>query len=172
VQEIIKGKDPGPGLRLRFNGGRVAGATLSTGVAIPQPGEQGIYFVRSISKPLANPLVGWAQGHFTISDGNEVIAGNGAMVTDIQPNDEPAGFELSEGLPRGFSAVRKSPSGLSPIRGLTPEEFKYRIRELVELRRNAGYRAAEPASREPLPAPAQSRKDPAVWASETAPRRP
>ena len=161
VQDVIKGDDPGPGLRLRFSGGRVAGTRLSVGVEIPAAGEQGIYFVDSVNRPSPNPLVGWTQGHFVIHSDNSVRSANGALVTDIQAAARSEGIEISDGIPRGFSVINSASSGISPIRGLTPEEFRHKIRELWE----GGpviYREAKPATRAAPP----SRKDPALWARE------
>ena len=156
------------GLRLRFSGGSIGGITLSTGVPIPQMGEQGIYFVRSLSKPGANPLVGWSQGHFTIDADNAVRAGNGAIVTDIRAARSGATVEISEGLARGFSAVNPSGAEIVPVRALSPEEFKYRIRELWQggpvVREAAQASTAVPQT---TAEPAKPAKDPALWASET-----
>ncbi|MEM1113420.1 MAG: hypothetical protein AAGI11_16015 [Pseudomonadota bacterium] len=162
VLDVIKGENPGPGLRLRFTGGAVAGRGLSTGTAIPQVGEQGIYFVSSLTKRRANPLVGWAQGHFTIGDDNQVRAGNGGLVTAISAREASAELTVSGGVARGFSTVSAGRSGMIAIRGLSPEEFKYQVKELAAGR---GLRFTSTPSA--AANGASSARDPSLWARET-----
>ena len=69
VLDVIKGSYKIDTLELKFAGGTLNGETVRiNGLSIPQPGEQGIYFVESTSNKLINPLVGWSQGHFVIKE--------------------------------------------------------------------------------------------------------
>ena len=69
VLDVIKGSNQIDTLELKFAGGTLNGETVRiNGLSIPQPGEQGIYFVESTSNKLINPLVGWSQGHFVIKE--------------------------------------------------------------------------------------------------------
>ena len=69
VVDVIKGRNQTDTLELKFAGGTLNGETvLVNGLSIPQPGEQGIYFVESTANELINPLVGWSQGHFVIKE--------------------------------------------------------------------------------------------------------
>ncbi len=133
VVEVLKGETPGNGLRLRFSGGQVGDLGMSTGVPIPQAGEQGIYFVETTRHPLANPLYGWSQGHFVIDAANQVKAGNGELVTSVEAaRKEDGATGISRGVAAGFRTVRPNGSELVPPRGLSPEEFKERIREMLQ----------------------------------------
>ena len=74
--DVIKGSNQIDTLELKFAGGTLNGETVRiNGLSIPQPGEQGIYFVESTSNKLINPLVGWSQGHFVIkeSEGQRMV---------------------------------------------------------------------------------------------------
>ena len=69
VRDVIIGSNQIDILELKFAGGTLNGETVRiNGLSIPQPGEQGIYFVESTSNKLINPLVGWSQGHFVIKE--------------------------------------------------------------------------------------------------------
>ncbi len=60
VDEVIKGNLDGDRVTLFFLGGVADGVALRVSdLLIPELGEQGIYFVESLSRPLVNPLVGW-----------------------------------------------------------------------------------------------------------------
>ena len=89
VVDVIKGNNQIDTLELKFAGGTFNGETVRVnGLSIPQPGEQGIYFVESTSNELINPLVGWSQGHFVIreSEGKRVVyTPNLKPVVGIQP---------------------------------------------------------------------------------------
>lgn len=132
VIEVLKGELAGNGLRLRFTGGQVGGLGLSTGVPIPAVGEQGIYFVESTREYLANPLHGWSQGHFIVNDANEVRAGNGELVTEVEAVADDGISRVSQGVAAGFNTVHRTGSEVVPLRGLSPEEFKARVRSMLE----------------------------------------
>ena len=88
VLDVIKGDSPTATIELKFTGGTLNGETTKVdGLTIPEPGEQGIYFVESTSNNLINPLVGWSQGHFLIKeiDGERIIytAGHNPVI-DVQ----------------------------------------------------------------------------------------
>ena len=88
VLDVIKGDSETKTIELKFVGGTFNGETTKVhGLTVPEPGEQGVYFVESTSENLVNPLVGWSQGHFIIKeiDGKRVIYTNGHNpVIDIQ----------------------------------------------------------------------------------------
>ena len=83
VIDVIKGSNQIDIIELKFAGGTLNGETVRVnGLSIPQPGEQGIYFVESTSNGLINPLVGWSQGHFVIkeSEGKRMV-----YTTNLKP---------------------------------------------------------------------------------------
>ena len=144
VQEILKGSYPGDTLELSFLGGNVDGrGTVVSDLRRPEPGEAGIYFVESLSENLINPLLGWSQGHFLIQNDSRGIArvttNRREPVLDIQPmSDVPTLIRRPPGLVSGANSramgvlVEQAPELIE--RGLTVDQFKVRIRRLLERR--------------------------------------
>ena len=129
VVDVLKGELSDNSLRLRFTGGEIDGLGLDAGAIIPAVGEQGIYFVESVDRKLINPLYGWAQGHFTINDKNQVEAANGDLVTEVVAASSPIA-QLSNGVAEGFSTSLSRSAAAS--RALTPEEFIARIGQMLD----------------------------------------
>jgi hypothetical protein len=134
VLEVIKGEYAEERLTLSFLGGQLDGLSLEVSdMRIPRVGEHGIYFVERLNQPMANPLVGWHQGHYLVKQ----QAATRAAVTTL--DGQPV-YGL-EGMPTLWNR-RLSRSGgargviLQPVAGqsrpLTPEDFKQRLRELME----------------------------------------
>ena len=144
VQEVLKGNHPGDMLELSFLGGNVDGrGTVVSDLRPPKPGETGIYFVESLSENLINPLMGWSQGHFLIHNDQRgigrVTTNRREPVLDIQPMSEvptlirrPAGLVSGEGGRAMGVLVERSVDEID--RGLTVDQFKARIRNLLESR--------------------------------------
>lgn len=90
VLDVIKGQAKGR-VQLSFAGGTIGQLTLSVSdLHVPLPGEQGIYFVESTQSGRANPLYGWHQGHFLLTNhaktGRElVLTANALPVVAIEP---------------------------------------------------------------------------------------
>lgn len=145
VQEVLKGDHPEQTLELRFLGGSVNGrGTVVSDLRRPEIGESGIYFVESVSENLINPLLGWSQGHFLIHDdeqGNSRVTTNRREpVRDIRSiSDIPELIRRPPGLVTGETGkamgvvVEDDPDRID--QGLTVEQFKDRIRLLLEKRR-------------------------------------
>ena len=87
IEELIKGEYDEPLLELKFTGGRLGGQIMEiSGLRIPSPNEEGIYFVESVNRNLVNPLLGWSQGHYLIYEQNgerRVSTVNDRPVTDV-----------------------------------------------------------------------------------------
>jgi hypothetical protein len=144
VEEVLKGSYPGDSLELSFLGGNVNGrGTVVSDSRLPESGETGIYFVESLSENLVNPLLGWSQGHFLISQDQQGIArittNRREPVLDIQPMSEvpdlirrPAGLVSGEGGRAMGVLVEETPGPIE--RGLTVDQFKSRLRRLLENR--------------------------------------
>ena len=81
VREVLKGRDPGTSLELRFLGGEAGGSRVQVAEqSIPRLGEAGFYFVDSLQGNTVNPLLGWSQGRFLIEtdeEGREIVLGSG-----------------------------------------------------------------------------------------------
>jgi hypothetical protein len=125
INEVLIGSYDKATLTLRFSGGTVDGITSVTqGSIFPKVGEQGIYFVESISQNLVNPLVGWSQGHFLIkreANGDEVMMTNKRTpILDIEDR-QPSQFQFSEGTAFG---VKTAHPWLGPQQGMKKSNFK------------------------------------------------
>ena len=139
VLDVLAGDYNKKKLKLRFVGGTVGTESIEAkGLRQPEVGEKGIYFVRSLSRNLVNPLVGWSQGQFLLEGngfGSDVV-----MTDDHQP---VIGFEesssgvtkvarskvISEGVATGVK-LGKRKSG--KYTAMTAVKFKKELRERVK----------------------------------------
>ena len=129
-----------PGLELRFSGGTVNGETVEvSGLRLPEVGEQGIYFIESVSRNLVNPLLGWSQGHYLIlEDGGErlISTADEQLITAIQPvSNVPSSLRrarrLIEGSGDTAEGVVSSESVSDQGTAMTVDQFKDEIRALL-----------------------------------------
>lgn len=140
ISEIVKGQFANDTIELRFLGGQVGTQGLQVSdMRMPEMGETGIYFVETLRGFQVNPLVGWAQGHYLIED-----RGNGTSVVTTASHDPIVSVEAAEGAANtlsqpGFSkgvakgvSVRRGFASNVAL-GLSAEQFKSSIREIVEL---------------------------------------
>lgn len=133
VDEVIKGNLDGDRVTLFFLGGVADGVALRVSdLLIPELGEQGIYFVESLSRPLVNPLVGWHQGHYLIDHepgtGRAMVrTRDGKPVFDLEPARARA-----YGISRGGGAAGVEVRPRKPLEmPMTPDDFKARIRGML-----------------------------------------
>lgn len=140
VDDIVKGEYGGDLLELKFTGGEYNGQIVQvSGLRIPQLGEEGIYFLESISQDLINPILGWSQGHFIVVEENGERVVNTAdktPVTDIQSMaNVPAAIkkplDLIEGNSDSAAGVVTRVDAISAQPAMTADEFKSRISELI-----------------------------------------
>ena len=131
VDEVIKGNLDSNRVTLSFLGGVADGVALRVSdLLIPELGEQGIYFVESLSRPLVNPLVGWHQGHYLIdheqgTDRAMVRTRDGKPIFGLEP---ARGYGISRG--GGAAGVEVRPR--KPLEmPMTPDDFKGRIRGML-----------------------------------------
>ena len=141
VNDVVKGNYPEPYLELKFTGGNLGGQIMEvSGLKIPEVDEQGIYFVESMSRDLINPLLGWSQGHFLIVDDNgnrRVSTLDSRPVTEVQSVQQiPPSIRKPQTLIDGDAdAATGVVTEVSPLmieRALSVDEFKLRIRSLIE----------------------------------------
>ena len=141
IEELIKGEYDEPLLELKFTGGRLGGQiTEISGLRIPSPNEEGIYFVESVNRSLVNPLLGWSQGHYLIYEQNgerRVSTINDRPVTDILSTQSvPVALRRPASVIDGdtdpATGVVASSQTLDSAQGLTTESFKAKIRALVD----------------------------------------
>ncbi len=137
VQDIIKGAYAVAVLVLRFSGGCVGNERLEIpGLTLPVVGETGIYFIESVSQTMINPLLGWSQGHYLISEqaGQRLIQTNsGQAILEVQAATAvPATIRRPQRLIEGGSdaadGIVTGETAQSLGQPMTAEQFKSRIR--------------------------------------------
>jgi hypothetical protein len=140
VFDVVKGDYNGQQLELRFAGGTLGGETVEvSGLILPRVGEQGIYFVESVSRSLINPLLGWSQGHYLIVEGNGerlVNTVGETPVVDVRPvANIPRAIRRPQTIVESDSdaafGVITDPGAVGMVRALTADEFKSRIQQLI-----------------------------------------
>lgn len=141
IQELIKGEYDEPLLELKFTGGRLGGQIMEiSGLRIPSPNEEGIYFVESVNRNLVNPLLGWSQGHYLIyeQDGERKVSTvNDRPVTDVLSTQSvPVALRrpvsVIDGDTDPATGVVAPSETLDPDQALTTESFKAKIRALID----------------------------------------
>lgn len=141
VAEVIKGDFSGDTLELRFTGGEHGDEIVEvSGLSIPPVGEEGVYFVESATRALLNPLLGWSQGHYVITEVNgerQINTASREPVLELQPAaDIPVSIRRPQPLIEGKSdtagGVITDSNPLSIERPLTVEQFKSRIRGFLD----------------------------------------
>ncbi len=128
VEEVIKGDWPQSQLTLDFAGAPEVGLVVMA-MRYPRVGEEGIYFVETLQKRLANPLYGWSQGYFRIERrGNRavVLTADGAPVQGLSVSQADAA-RLSRGRAKGVLVQRQSLQA-----PMTPGDFKAVLRRWLE----------------------------------------
>ena len=141
INDVLKGDYSSDLIELKFAGGTFNSQVVEvSGLVIPKDGEQGIYFVASTSRNLLNPLLGWSQGHFLIQ---EVLGERRMRTIDQKPviqiqavSSIPPSIKKPQALIEGngdvAAGVNVDISELPTERGLTVDEFKDSILELIE----------------------------------------
>ena len=136
---LIGTRQAGVIITLRFTGGTVGDVKLDVGSTIPTLGERGVYFIESLSKHLANPLMGWSQGHFKIQSDNTLMAGNNQVVVGVVKEDSNnrSSIALSNGIAKGVMTAISNKNSGNPIysvnvKPITLDEFKSAIKSLKE----------------------------------------
>ena len=141
IEELIKGDYDEPLLELKFTGGRLGGQIMEiSGLRIPSPNEEGIYFVESVNRNLVNPLLGWSQGHYLIyeeSGERRVSTVNDRPVTDVlSTRSVPIALRkpvsVIDGDTDPATGVVASSDTPGPDQALTTESFKAKIRALID----------------------------------------
>ena len=141
ITDVVKGEFNGDNVELKFMGGSFNGEVVQvSGLTIPAEGEHGIYFVESLNRDLINPLLGWSQGHFIISDQDrktQVRTVDNKPVIRVESVAEiPVTIKKARAISEGNNQVAAgvvtevNPGRID--RALTVDEFKIRIKDLLE----------------------------------------
>lgn len=134
VEDVIKGNYNKKQIRLSFAGGTVGDTSLQiSDMRYPKMGEEGVYFVESLSKQQVNPLYGWSQGHFLIlrdSTGRRRIATQGKRPIRQLSSSEASAPQQARHFGGGAAArgLVFSKKGLDHAMSLT--EFKKELRTM------------------------------------------
>ncbi len=140
VHDVIKGTLAGSQLELRFAGGSAGNDIVEiSGLTLPDQGEQGIYFIESVSRNLLNPILGWSQGHYLIleENGQRIVSTlNREAITAVQPVASiPSTIRRAQRLVEGESdaadGIVSVPRGATTEEAMTVERFKDSIRSLL-----------------------------------------
>lgn len=135
VTDVLKGDHDRPTVALDFMGGTIGSLTLSiSDLQLPKKGERGIYFVESRRRRQVHPLYGWNQGRFLIlddRDGNpRVHTARGRPVRSVGEAPAPGVAALRAGVPDAALGVEVAADPAEDGNGLSPAEFKRRLRDL------------------------------------------
>mgnify|MGYP006908212257 CR=1 FL=1 len=97
IVDLLKGEDPSSTIEIAFAGGEHGGLVqVVSGMNIPLPGEEGIYFIESAGIAMVNPLYGWTQGHYLIDPvDRSVRTYGGKPVYGITSTPGPAALTLA-----------------------------------------------------------------------------
>ena len=137
ITDVLQGELlSGQIITMRFTGGVVDNLKLDIGSRIPVLHERGIYFVEAPHSQLANPLLGWSQGHFIIQSDGTLLAGNDQLVVDVKPAINKA-EAMSQGIASGIKTVPKGDvdtknSRESGLRPMSVDKFKRLIKNLKQ----------------------------------------
>lgn len=153
VVDVIKGVHAEEQISVKFSGGKIGGEEIRvSAMAYPPIGEQGIYFLEDPSRHLVNPLIGWSQGHFVLSEDTtgqqRVLTANNApvlqfrlggglvgnnVVLDRGVSAHPANALFSEGVARG---LRVGDESVPMNKALSKSVFKQALRGRLSNRSN------------------------------------
>ena len=139
VTDVLKGDHDRPTVALDFMGGTIGSLTLSiSDLQLPKKGERGIYFVESRQRRQVHPLYGWNQGRFLILDDRDgdprVHTALGRPVRSVGEAPAPGVAALRAGVPDTALGVEVAPDPAEDGNGLSPAEFKRRLRDLGDWR--------------------------------------
>lgn len=135
IIDVISGEYQQSTLELSFIGGKIGDNFVEAqGLRQPQVGEKGIYFIRSTTQSLANPIVGWSQGQFLLEKDS---AGNDIVMTDAhQPviglsetNTITNASALSEGVAQGVMVMESITTKQSVM---TASDFKRQLKQRMK----------------------------------------
>ncbi|MDT8429860.1 MAG: hypothetical protein RQ757_13980, partial [Pseudomonadales bacterium] len=149
ILDVLKGDYDQARITLKYLGGRIGPRQMQVAdMTLPEPGETGFYFVEDPAGDYVHPLVGWAQGHYLVTqaaDGREQVttadaqpvqaiqsrpaeepAGQNDPQTDPQANSQANQLKLSEGVAAGIVLQQ------FPLlqQAMTVSEFSQRVRQI------------------------------------------
>ena len=138
VSKEIVGTAPANIFPLCFMGGELNGRRqVVSGMRYPTVGEHGIYLVESTHQTMANPLIGWDQGHYLIepegtTGAEHILTAARRRVTGLnsdagQPTHSAAIFS-----PEGATAAGvESDTGPDLAGAMLRDDFESRLRSFV-----------------------------------------
>jgi hypothetical protein len=129
ITEVIKGADADSTIVLTFLGGTLGDLRQHIdGSNVPDLGEEGIYFLEDPSRFLINPIYGWTQGHFTVTEDRHVRTYAGKSVYGLRAKYAPEPLEFSHHHASGV----ETEADTKEQEALDVAEFKSLVRAMVE----------------------------------------
>lgn len=122
INDIIKGNYTQETIEIRYPGGKNGDQIEQvTDMIIPQVGEEGIYFVKSLIKHYIHPLTGWAQGQMNIetdpSGKKRVYSTSGESISGINPRiptpKKDAQEDFNSNVPLGIRTSKHKQQAMS-----------------------------------------------------------
>jgi len=138
ITEVISGDYQSSTIELSFIGGKIGDSYVEAqGLRQPKVGEKGIYFIRSTTQSMANPLVGWSQGQFLLeqdSTGNEIVMTDShqpviGLAETVVDNQLVEASELSKGVAQGVMVMEKISTKQSIM---TATDFKSKLKDRIK----------------------------------------
>ena len=115
IIDVLKGEYAEHTIELGFMGGPKGDSVLKVSdMRMPEVGEQGFYFVKTLGEQYIHPLSGWHQGHYLVIESEQTNMG---VVVPVMQNEA----QISP-----YSTVQ------SLSVELTVEDFKKNIRKAIE----------------------------------------
>ena len=134
IFDIVKGRYSGSTMDLTFLGGRLNGIEMKiAGMTVPRRGEEGVYFIESVSRPMINPIYGWDQGHFLVSQSpdrekGQIYTLQSKPVVDVVMQESPTTAAISKGTAVGIMTLEAD----SKQQAITVRQFKRKLRRMLK----------------------------------------
>ena len=127
IEDVVSGEPAGESLTLRFLGGERDGErTDVAGQFIPAVGAYGLWFVEALDEAQVNPLTGWSQGYFPLSED-----ANGELWLDLRGHpDYGLIVEPADPLAAKMRGLRFSREQIAEH---FPEEWQFPLADFVEV---------------------------------------
>lgn len=135
VNDVIKGDYIDKTIEIRYPGGKEGDQVASvTDMVIPQVGEEGIYFIKSLTKHYIHPLTGWAQGQMNIvtddAGKKRVFSVSGESISHVNrlgPKKKGAEQNLSADVASGVQTSKQKDQAM------LLDEVKSQLKEIVDI---------------------------------------
>lgn len=136
INDVIKGDYVEKLIEIRYPGGKNGDQIeVVSDMIIPQVGEEGIYFVKSLTKHYIHPLTGWAQGQMVVvkdeTGKKRVFSVSGESIYSVNSlvSNKSGSDELSADVAMGVL------TGSQTDQAISLDEVKNQLKAIVNLER-------------------------------------